>query len=334
LAVVLHGQFERRGRLVDLDDAVQMQRAALRMLAPTAPARPLVLSNLGAALQGRYVYRHRPRDLAAAVAVHEEAVATCPPGSPDRAGLLHSLAAAIRLRYERSGRATDLERLVALNEAAVCGVAGRSPQRSDHAVNLAGAYHLRARRTGRPEHLNQAVTAFAVVLRRIGPGQPVRPSVLHGYAEAVGDRYDRDGTAHDRAAARDLHRRAVAAARPLPVLAVDVASAWGEWATRHGMLRDAALAYTAAARARRDLVGVQHARADKGVWIARVADIHAAAAMALCHTGDLRGAVASLDDGRELLLSEALAFRDTSGRLRRSGRDELATRLESVVVDE
>jgi hypothetical protein len=176
------------------------------------------------------------------------------------------------------------------------------------------------------------VAAFAAVLRRVGPGRPVRPVVLHGYAVAVAERYDRRGSARDRRVARDLHRRAVEAARSLPLVAVDAASAWGEWATRHELWDDAAAAYTAAAHARRRLVGVQHARADKGVWIARVADAHTAAATALCRTGDLTAAVEALDDGRALLLAEGLAFWSTADRLRRCGHDELAARLESAAV--
>jgi tetratricopeptide (TPR) repeat protein len=134
LAVVLHGRFDVRGRFADLDETVLRQRVALRGLARTAPARPIVLNNLGAALQDRYFYRRHIRDLAAALAAHEEAVATCPPNSPDRAGLAHTLAAAVRLRYERSGRAGDLARLVELNVAAVAAVPVRSPQHLDHAV--------------------------------------------------------------------------------------------------------------------------------------------------------------------------------------------------------
>jgi hypothetical protein len=330
LAVVLHGRFDVRGRFADLDESVRWQRAALRRLAATAPARPLVLNNLGAALQDRYFYRHRRRDLAAAVAAHEEALATCPARSPDRAGLTHTLAAAIRLRYERSGRAADLTRLLALNETAVAAAPVRSPQHLDHAVNLAGAYLLRARRTGRPEHEDQAVEAFATALRRVAPGWPIRPVVLHGYAVAVGDRYDRNGAVRDRRMACDLHRRAVAAAGSLPIVAIDVASAWGEWATRHGMWRDAAAAYTVAADARRGLVGAQHVRADKGVWIARTADIHAARATALCRIRDLTAAVEALDDGSALMLAERLAYMDTVQRLRRDGYDALAARLESA----
>lgn len=330
LAVVLHGRFDVRGRFADLDESVRWQRAALRWLAPSAPARPLVLNNLGAALQDRYFFRRRRRDLAAAIAAHEEALATCPARSPDRAGLTHTLAAAIRLRYERSGRAADLARLVALNETAVATAPVRSPQHLDHAVNLAGAYLLRARRTGRPEHEDQAVDAFATALRRVRPGWPIRPVVLHGYAVAVGDRYDRHGAVRDRRMARDLHRRAVASAGSLPVVAIDVASAWGRWATRHGLWHDAAAGYAVAADARRGLVGSQHVRADKGVWIARTADIHAARAVALCRVRDLAAAVAALDDGSALLLAERLAYANTVQQLRRDGYDALAARLESA----
>jgi hypothetical protein len=329
LAVVVHGGFGAGGRLSDLDEAVRRQRAALRGLASTAPARPLVLNNLGVALQDRYLYRHRVRDLADAVAAHEEAHRICPAGSPDRAGLADSLAAALRLRYESSGRASDLARLVALNEAAVAAASAGSPQHLTHAVNLAGAQLLRARSSGRRDHLDQAVAGFAAALRRVGPRSPTRAVVLHGYALAVGDRHDRDGAAGDRRMAGDLHRRAVAAARS-PVVAVDMASAWGEWAVRHELWSDAAAAYTAAGDARRGLVGAQHGRAEKGVWIARVADAHAAAASALCRTGHLTAAVTALEDGRALLLAERLSFWTTAERLRRSGHDGLAARLESA----
>lgn len=174
--------------------------------------------------------------------------------------------------------------------------------------------------------------AFAAVLRRVPPGRPVRPVVLHGYAVAVAERHDRRSTARDRRLARALHRRAVEEAQPLPLVAVDVASAWGAWATRHGWWRDAALAYRVLADARRGLVGAQHTRGDKRVWIARVADVHVAAATAFSRTGDLAAAVVALDDGRALLLDERLAYWSTADRLRRGGHPALAARLESAAA--
>lgn len=331
LAQVLHGRFEITGRLADLDEAVQRHRDALARMHPNAPTYAVVLNNLGVALQDRYIYDGDDADLIEAIAVHEKALAAAPASAPDRAGLLHSLAAAVQARAERHGETADVERTVELDEQALAALAPGSPERPEFLANLAASRSLRARHTGRREHADQAIDAFRAALARLPAHRPQRAHVLHGYARALAERYDRFGMPADRRRAAATHRRAVTAASANPVLLVDAASNWAEWSARQRRWSDAAAGWLAASAARWQLFGIQADPARGNNWLGRAEETASAGSFALVRCDRPKDAVVMLDSGRALQLNQAIDHRSTAERLRRTGQPELGARLERAL---
>ena len=69
----------------DLDDAVSLLRQALELAPPGQPERPVILSNLAAALQTRFDGTGERADLDDAVSLLRQALELAPPGQPRRA---------------------------------------------------------------------------------------------------------------------------------------------------------------------------------------------------------------------------------------------------------
>lgn len=327
LAGVLHDRFAAEGSLEDLDEAVARYRAALARQIPGAPTYPTILSNLAIVLQDCYVYRDDGALLDEAIELHERAVAACPPGSPDRPGYLGTLAAAVQLRFERDRRMADLDRVTGLGEQALAGLAPGAPERVTLLASLAAARHLRARQTGNPADFDRAISTYRTALRRIRGGSPARPVVLAGYAQALGDH----ATGRRPAQVLRVFREALAASERAPLVRLDVASSFGGWALSNRLWPQAADAYHVAAEARRTLFSAQLDRAHRDTWLARGEDITAAEASAWVRSGQPGRAVAALDAGRALALSEALDARTVAGRLRARSHDGLAARYEQAM---
>jgi tetratricopeptide (TPR) repeat protein len=333
LALVLHGRFEVAGRLADLDEAVERHREALARMHAGAPARPIVLSNLGIALQDRYVYRGDDTDLDEAISTHEEAVASVPRGSPDRPGLVHTLAAAVHVRADRDRDSDDVELAVALDEQALEALPPQSPERPEFLANLAASRSLQGDLTGRRDHADRAVETFRAALARLPPGRSMRAPVLHGYASALAERYDRFGLPADRRRAAAAHRRAVTAAADNPVVALEAASRWALWSARQQLWADAVDAWRAASAARWHLFGVQADPEHGSDWLRRDEETAAVGALALVRCNRPLDALVALDAGRGLRLTRALEQRSTVERLLRAGHPDLGERLEQALSD-
>jgi hypothetical protein len=94
-----------------------------------------------------------------------------------------------------------------------------------------------------------------------------------------------------------------------PEQALAAALRWGEWAAGHGRWPEAAAAYRHGLAALTRQIKRQEQRADKVSRLGDALGLPAAAAHAHTHAGELRGAVAALDGGRAMLLTDALAQR-------------------------
>lgn len=331
VAAAIHARFPADGRLDALDQIVERYRQAVAAEAPTSPDRPVTLNNLGIALQDRYIYGGDEDDLAKAIDVHEQAVGSCPAGSPDRPGLLSTLSSAIQLRYEREGMPADLKRAIELDEEALNALHPSAPERVNLLNNIAAARHLDARRTRDAHHLGMAVAAFGAALRRTPPGHPARSRILSGRASALADRYDWAPHRHRRKQVLDAYSAALAACENVPVMMVDCAVEYAEWATRHRLWAHAACACRAAAKARQALAGAQLDPAHRDSWLARADMLGAVEVYARVRSGnDLPNAVVALESGRALGLSEALDARTIVDRLCAAGRHELADKYRSA----
>ncbi|KUL21584.1 tetratricopeptide repeat protein [Actinoplanes awajinensis] len=297
LASSLHDAFVTAGRVDDLTESVARHRAALAATDPRSPAYPAMLNNLAMALS--------EDDPDEAIAVHEQALAAVGPDSPDRPGLISALADAVT--------SIDPQRAVTLGREAVAALPSGSPERAQILAGLAVALRWQG-------DLEEAATTYRRALRAMGRNRTARALVRHDYAETL------EALGQTAAAGRAF--RAAAAEADTPVARLDVSAGWGAWALRAGRWRQAATALSSAAAAHWQVLGAQQSRPHRERWLPRRSAIATGEAYAWMRTGAAARAVAALDGGRALNLSEQLEAGRTADRLRVAGHGDLADRYE------
>lgn len=118
VSVVLTERYELTGRQEDLDEAVEVGRAAVDLTPSDHPARALHLSNLGVSLRSRFHRTRSERDLDEAVACGEAAALAATDGDR-KAMFLAMFALTLRARGEHRGSLDDLNRAVWALESAL-----------------------------------------------------------------------------------------------------------------------------------------------------------------------------------------------------------------------
>ena len=114
LARALWYRFERTGSMVDLNEAISMDREALSLRPTSHPDRPLSLNNLGLRLWDRFrrTGSMAMTDLEEAISIHRESLSLCPTPHPQRSFSLVNLASALFDRFEQTDLMTDLEEVI------------------------------------------------------------------------------------------------------------------------------------------------------------------------------------------------------------------------------
>jgi hypothetical protein len=220
---------------------------------------------------------------------------------------------ALLARYQIGASADDLNEAVGALRACLADTPRGAAVWPSHAASVATALRERAAAGGSPEP--ETDLAEAVRLHRAAaaaldgaleqPGQLVNLGMsLHGMAV-----HQPDVAAY--LEALTTFRSAVELARVTsPPQALDAALAWHRLAVdTEPDWDEAAAAADAAVAALRVLVAAQLPRSDKETWL-RTSTGVAAAARAHCAAGRLPEAVAAMEAGRGLLLSEALPADD------------------------
>jgi tetratricopeptide (TPR) repeat protein len=314
LASTVHDTFVATGRWDDLTASIAQHRAALAAAHPQAPTYYAMLGNLAMALQDRHAHDEQPATIDEAIELHERALAAAGPDSPERPGLLGALAGALKQRYEHTGTPADLQRAIVLGRQALDALHARSPERARLLAALAAALHL-------DDRFDQAADAYRRALRCVGRNGAVRAGMRHDYAVTL--------AALGRAAAEREFRTASAEATT-PVARLDAAAGWGAWAARTGRWQQAATAFAAAGAAHWEILGAHQSHAHRSRWLDLRTEITVGEAYARLRSGEPGRAVAALDGGRALTMSEQLEARTTAARLRAAGHRDLADRYEQA----
>jgi tetratricopeptide (TPR) repeat protein len=128
MAAALQARYRSIGSTEDLERAVQLLQQALEYTPADHPNRPILLSNLAAALQSRTLGSHID-NIQGAVNLLQEAVRAIPADHPDRPALLSNLAAALQARYHITGSSEDQEHAVELQRQALAATPTDHPDR-------------------------------------------------------------------------------------------------------------------------------------------------------------------------------------------------------------
>jgi tetratricopeptide (TPR) repeat protein len=301
-ARALHHRFVRTGDLDDSAGCIQALRQALPLTRDPS-VRRIVMTSLDTALKARFVVTQAPSELSE---IHDVAYQLARLGrrraDPRASGNTADNLVADLL----SGADLDSDNLVELAQELVESADDSAALRWAD-FRLAMVHLGRYLNDERPDDLSAAISAFERAMSQQVLDSPNLPRFLVAYATALHLRVLRHGEPDDfRAAIKAYAFAAVKAEETAPASGIHVAMTWGRWAASRGSWAEAVFAYGYGQRAARQLFRSQLVRTHKEVWLQQAIGLSAAAAYAQAEDHNPEAAVEALEDGRALLLSDAL----------------------------
>ncbi|KAJ7629115.1 CHAT domain-containing protein [Roridomyces roridus] len=224
LANAIKARFDLRGDLADLDEVIQLQRAALALLPPldagypmALEARATALTSLGSTLQMRYQQQGDLADLTEVIVLQQEALALCIPGHPTRSDCLNNLGVALKTRFLVSRDLNDLNKSLGLHEEALSLRSGTHPARGNSLHNFAVTLLLRFSLSANLADIDKAISLHREALTLHAPPHPNYGASLNNLANSLRERFEQSADIKDLDEAIKLGNTALALlAKPHP----------------------------------------------------------------------------------------------------------------------
>jgi CHAT domain-containing protein len=200
--------------LSDLDEAIELDQAALVLCPPGHSDRSRSLNNLAVRLYARFQQRDVLSDLDEAIDLHQAALALYPPGHSNRSDSLINLATDLYARFEHRGVLSDLDEAIDLDQAAL---KLWPPGHSKQSLSLSSlAIHLYARfqQRGILSDLDEAIDLGQAALALCPPGHTNRSDSLYSLAVHLYARFEQRGVLSDLDEVIDLDQAALALCPP------------------------------------------------------------------------------------------------------------------------
>ena len=308
LASMLKIRFEQLGALGDLDEAIAMLRQALPLLTTTSLRRSKLLSNLGGMLQIRYERARRAPDLTEGIELGRQAVAGAPAGDLDLGVFLSNLAAGLWLRGLNGGPLEDLDEAIETFAQAMQAPESDRLGPPTYRANQCAALLDRYERSRTLADLDRAIAVARPARdethddpdsaeRMTNLGVALRTRHEHAADPADLDESIRAFAAAANATAAAPWRRAVAAAE------------WGRLAAGDRRWADALEASELAVGLLAEVAPLALPRGDQEHQLAAFDGLAPQAAACALQSGDVERAVELFEQGRGVLLSQALDTR-------------------------
>jgi tetratricopeptide (TPR) repeat protein len=335
LGNALRQLYARSGDLTVLDEATRAYRRAVDATPEGDPRAPRRLSNLGTACLDRFGRTKDRADFDEALGHLERAVHLSPSGSPGLHVYLGNLGGALRTKFLFDRDLTDIDRAVDTFRRAAGEAPAGSPVLPGHLSGLGGCLLTRAEYTKNLRDLDEGVEALVRASGAVPATSPHLIVVLNNLARGYSIRFDLTGDAEALEKATQTCERACRLSLDSgadPEEGLRCARSWLNWAFRRGAWEEAVRAHGYAERLAERLLRVQLFRAGKESWLGDAQGLADRASYALAKTGDLAGAVTTLERGRARLLTEVLdRDRADLGRLGEVGREDLRDRYAAAV---
>ncbi|KAG1726838.1 CHAT domain-containing protein, partial [Suillus lakei] len=209
LALSLGERFGQRGIQSDLDEAIELHRAALELRLPGHSLRASSLGNLALNLKERFKWRGIQSDLDEAIDLRRAALELHPPGHSLRASFLSNLALSLDERFQQRGIQSDLDEAIELHRAALLLCPPGHSVGFIALNSLANDLRDRFRQQGVQSDLDEAIELHRAALDLRPPGHPLRASSLGNLALSLGERFRQRGVQSDLDEAVKLHRAAL-----------------------------------------------------------------------------------------------------------------------------
>ncbi|KAG1840974.1 hypothetical protein C8R48DRAFT_620558, partial [Suillus tomentosus] len=198
----------------DLDEAIELHRAALLLHPPSHSLRSNSLNNLAISLRDRFKQRGMMSDLDEAIELHRAALLLLPSGHSDRSNSLNNLANSLRDRFKQRGMMSDLDEAIELHRAALLLCPPGHSDRSMSLNNLAISLQDRFLQRGMMSDLDEAIELHRDALLLRPSGHSDRSMSLNNLAASLADRFKQRGMMSDLDEAIELHRAALLLCSP------------------------------------------------------------------------------------------------------------------------
>jgi tetratricopeptide (TPR) repeat protein len=202
-------QFNRWGRLEDLDEAIRSAERVIEGIPQTHPNWAGLLNNLGIMLQARFERLGTLGDLEESIKKAGQVLESTPAGHPNLTIYLSSLGNRLQRRFEHTGRIEDLELAIRTADKAVRDVPHGHPYTAgclrDLTVKLARRYEL----LGRKEDLEQAICMSERAIESTAKGDREMARMLHNIGNMYESRFNSTGEIEDLQRAIDNAKKAV-----------------------------------------------------------------------------------------------------------------------------
>jgi len=216
LATSLSDRFNQQGVLSDLDEAIDLERAAFALCSPGHCDQSMYFNNLAASLNDRFKQRGVLSDLDEAIDLERAALAHHPPGHSDRSMSLNNLAVSLSQRFKQRGVLSDLDEAIDLYRAALALCPPGHSDRSMPLNNLGASLSHRFNQQGVPvSDLDEAIDLKQSALAHHPPGHCDQSMSLNNLDVSLSlDRFDQRSILSDLDEAIDLYRAALALCPP------------------------------------------------------------------------------------------------------------------------
>lgn len=336
LALGLMVRHHRTGDITDLDSAIGLLRRTLDVLPDRSTNRFKILISMAMALGERYDLLGDPADLDQAVAMCESVVAEESPHAALHAGHLGNLAVSLMRRWHSPNRnLDDQEAAIRAWEKSITLTEPDSEWHMRLASNLAGALTERAANKGQggqPDDLTRAIDMLTPIVQATPQGTPEWAARMGNLASAFRFYSEISDARNYADQAVSTYRLACSAGvGAAPGNALELSQMWADWAMTRQAWDEAADAARYGLEAMRHLFRAQLGRSEKETWLRKATELTPLAAYAAAAAGNVRGAVATFESGRALILSEILEL-DAANVLSLTvdGHDALASRYRSA----
>ena len=215
LSCALWYRFGRTGSMVDLNDAILMDRETLSLRPTPHPDRSLSLTSLGLRLWDRYRRTGSMADLEESTLMHRESLSLRPTPHPKHSTSLNNLGLGLMERFAMTGSMTDLEEAILIHRESLSLCPTPHIGRSFSLNNLASALFHRFEQTGSMTDLQEAILLYRESLSLRPTYHPYHSDSLYNLATALQKHFGKIGSMTDLEEAILLHRELLSL-RPTP----------------------------------------------------------------------------------------------------------------------
>jgi CHAT domain len=308
LGSALRMRFLYTGASEDLDEAIDLEREAVASVADEPIRTARYCGNLALSLRERFLRHRDPDDLDAAVRYAEDAVRSGAEAGPlDRAGWSSNLAAVLGTRYELTGELVDLDRAVDATRRAVADTPEGHPDRAGQLTNLAMALIGRYDRTRAAADLREGTDVAWQAVEASPADSPARAVQLYNMGVAL---WEQDGATGSTTSAAKFFRESAQTRSAVPLLRARAAEAWANVAARAGDWQQASVAWDQVFDILPILIDEGIGRSDRQHHLSLLAGAGPDAAAVELSLGHVRRAWQRLEQGRGVLLGQALRAHD------------------------